>query len=138
MTAVALGSAEILVRDATSSDLASAYEIYAPYVLGTVSTFEVEPPTIGELAQRRAAILDLGLPFLIAEIHGKAAGYAYAGPYRPRAAYRYTIENSVYVAQNLRHRGVGRTLLEALLDRCERGPWRQMIAVIAGQNNTAS
>jgi phosphinothricin acetyltransferase len=87
---------------------------------------------------RRAAVLKRGLPYLVAELDGSVAGYAYASPYRPRAAYRHTIEDSIYVADAFRGRGVGSALLAALIERCETGPWRQMIAVVADNGRGGS
>lgn len=127
-----------LIRDAAAEDLGAIARIYAHHVSHGLATFEEVPPTIGELRSRRTAILDAGLPYLCAELHGEVAGYAYAAPYRPRPAYRYTIEDSVYVEAGLRGLGLGRALLAALIARCEAGPWRQMLAVIGDSANTAS
>jgi phosphinothricin acetyltransferase len=127
-----------LIRDAAAEDLGAIARIYAHHVSHGLATFEEVPPTIGELRSRRTAILDAGLPYLCAELHGEVAGYAYAAPYRPRPAYRYTIEDSVYVEAGLRGLGLGRALLAALIARCEAGPWRQMLAVIGDSANGAS
>src|SRR5690606_7381731 len=131
-------SMELRVRDATDGDLTAIQEIYAAHVLHGFASFEEEPPSVAELARRRAQVLELGLPYLAAEADGAVVGYSYATLYRTRSAYRHTIENSVYVRSGLAGRGVGRALLSALIARCEAGPWRQMIAVIGDSGNVAS
>jgi phosphinothricin acetyltransferase len=128
----------MLVRDARDDDMAAVQAIYAHHVLHGTASFEEEAPSLAEMARRRAEVLGKGLPYLVAEIDGKVAGYSYATPYRARSAYRYTIENSVYV-DHARHRaGIGRALLTGLIMRCERGDWRQMIAVIGDSAHVAS
>ncbi|TDV26760.1 phosphinothricin acetyltransferase [Paraburkholderia caballeronis] len=121
----------LVVRDATPADFPAIAAIYAHHVLHSTASFEETPPDAAELLTRHAAVLDHGLPWIVAELDGRVAGYSYATPYRPRAAYRHTIEDSIYVDTTLRARGIGRTLLRALIERCESGPWRQMVAVIA-------
>jgi len=116
----------------------SIADIYKPYVLQGLATFEETPPAAAEMLARREAILALGLPYLVAELDGQVAGYAYATSYRPRAAYRYTIEDSVYVRQGLHGRHIGTSLLRVLIERCEAGPWRQMLAVIGDSGNAGS
>jgi len=128
----------LLVRDASALDMESIRSIYAHHVLHGLATFEEVPPTLEEMNARRAAARALGLPYLVAEAEGQVVGYAYATSYRPRLAYRYTIEDSVYVAHGLGGRGIGSTLLGALIARCELGPWRQMLAVIGDSGNEAS
>jgi L-amino acid N-acyltransferase YncA len=128
----------LLVRDATEADMASIQSIYAHHVLHGLATFEEVPPTVEEMAARRGSVLAMGLPYLAAESGGRIVGYAYATSYRPRPAYRYTVEDSVYVAQGLGGRGVGSALLQCLIDRCENGPCRQMLAVIGDSRNIAS
>lgn len=129
---------DIHIRDAVEADMPAVLEIYTPHVLHGLSTFEEEPPSLEDMAERHAVIVDLGLPYLIAELDGKPAGYAYATTYRPRAAYRYTVEDSIYVAGGVSGQGVGQALLEALIRRCEEGPWRQMLAVIGNSGNAGS
>jgi L-amino acid N-acyltransferase YncA len=139
MSATPLDSrAGLVVRDATEADMASIQRIYEHHVLHGLATFEEVPPTIEEWVVRRAAVLALRLPYLAAEAEGRVVGYAYATSYRPRPAYRYTIEDSVYVAQGLGGRGIGSALLGELIARCERGAWRQMLAVIGDSRNEAS
>lgn len=128
----------VLVRDSTESDLPTIQHIYAFYVLNSLATFEETPPNLDELLARRQKILDAGLPYLVAILDGHVAGYAYASSYRPRPAYRYTIEDSVYVQHDLRSKGIGTALLTALIKRCEAGNWRQMVAVIGDSANTGS
>ena len=128
----------IHIRNAMEADMAAVLEIYTPHVLYGLSTFEETPPTADEMATRFAMVKGLGLPYLVAELDAKVVGYAYATTYRPRAAYRHTIEDSVYVASGLAGRGVGATLLSALIARCEEGPWRQMLAVIGNSGNAGS
>jgi phosphinothricin acetyltransferase len=131
-------SREIVVRDAREADMAAVQRIYAHHVLFGLATFEETPPSADELGRRRADILADGLPYLAAEIDGAVVGYAYAAVYRARPAYRYTIEDSVYVDEGLTGRGIGRALLEAVIARCETGPWRQMVAVIGDSGNEGS
>lgn len=119
------------IRDATEADLPAIQAIYAHHVLTGVASFEETPPSVADLHTRLASVRSHGLPYMVAEIDGEVAGYCYATPYRPRAAYRNTIEDSIYVSDAYRGRGLGRILLEALIERCETGPWRQMVAVIA-------
>jgi len=122
---------QLEVRDATEADLLAIQAIYAHHVLHGVASFEETPPSIDDLRGRLASVLSHGVPYMVAEIDGAIAGYCYATPYRPRAAYRNTIEDSIYIDDAFRGRGIGRVLLKALIERCETGPWRQMVAVIA-------
>jgi len=128
----------VTVRDAAEADLPAVQAIYAHHVLHGLASFEEEPPGVDEIAARRATVLRLGLPYLAAELEGEVVGYSYAGTYRPRPAYRFTVENSVYVRDGLAGRGVGKALLVELIARCEAGPWRQMLAVIGDRDNRAS
>lgn len=121
-----------LVRDAAPADLAAVQAIYGHHVLTGLGSFEETPPPLEELNKRYHAVVDLGLPYLVAELDGKVVGFAYAGLFRPRPAYRNTVENSVYVAPGMDGRGVGRALLGALIERCTAAGKRQMIAVIGG------
>jgi|SRR5882724_1218438 len=128
----------MLVRDARDGDLAGIQAIYAHHVLHGTASFEEEAPTEAEMQRRRAAVLGRGLPYLVAERDGEVVGYSYATPYRTRSAYRFSVENSVYVAHARQRAGIGRALLTELVARCERGDWRQMIAVIGDSAHTAS
>lgn len=126
------------IRDATAQDITAIGEIYSFYVLNGLSTFEETPPSMQDLEQRRQAILHAGLPYLATEVDGTLVGYAYASTYRPRPAYRYTVEDSVYVRHDLHSKGIGTALLSALIKHCEAGPWKQMIAVIGDSGNASS
>jgi phosphinothricin acetyltransferase len=128
----------MLVRDAAEMDMSRVQAIYAYHVLHGTGSFEEIPPDTEEMLSRRAAVLKLGLPFLVAELDGEILGYSYAMSHRARAAYRHTVEDSVYVANGLESRGIGRALLSMLIARCEAGPWRQMLAVIGGSDNKGS
>ena len=128
----------IVVRAATDADMAAVRDIYAHYVLHSLATFEETPPTLEDMLARRRASVDLGLPYLVAEVGGAIAGFAYAGLYRSRPAYRYAIEDSVYVADGQTGRGIGSALLGELIVRCERGPWRQILAVVGDSANSGS
>ena len=128
----------LVVRDSTEADVTSIQRIYAHYVLNALATFEETPPPFEEMIARRQKVLDLDLPYLVADFGGEILGYCYASAYHGRAAYRHTIEDSVYVANGLGGRGVGAALLGGLIARCEAGPWRQMIAIIGDSGNAAS
>ncbi len=128
----------VIVRDAVEADLPAIQAIYAHHVLHGLASFEEEPPAAEEIGARRATVLRLGLPYLAAELDGDVVGYSYAGTYRPRPAYRFTVENSVYVRDGLAGRGVGKALLVELIARCAAGPWQQMLAVIGDRENRAS
>ena len=132
------GDPNLTLRDAVEDDMGDVQAIYAFHVWQGLATFEEAPPSTQELLSRRASVLALGLPYLIAEIDGRVVGYSYATDYRPRTAYRYTIEDSVYVADGQHGRGIGTRLLAQLIARCEHGPWRQMLAVIGHSGNAAS
>ena len=127
-----------VLRDSTVEDMDTIQGIYAHHVRTGLASFELVPPSVAEMENRRATILAHGLPHIVAELDGKVVGYAYAGPYRPRPAYRHTIEDSVYVALAFGGRRIGTALLSDLIVRCERGIWRQMIAVIGDSDNLGS
>jgi L-amino acid N-acyltransferase YncA len=131
-------SSGVIVRDAAETDIAHVQAIYAHYVLHGLATFEEVVPSVDEMLSRRSTILARGLPYLVAEWDGVVVGYSYASTYRPRIAYQYTVEDSVYVTQGLERRGIGKALLAALIARCEQGPCRQMVAIIGDSANLAS
>lgn len=128
----------ILIRDGADTDLPAITAIYAHAVRTGVASFELDPPDIPEMASRRAAILAGGFPYLVAEHNGVVAGYSYASSYRTRPAYRFSVENSVYVAPDQHGNGIGRALLTALIARCEAAGFRLMVAVIGDSANAAS
>lgn len=125
------------IRDATDADMETVQAIYAHHVENSVSSFEEVAPNIDAMHTRRADIIDAGLPYVVAMCDGAVKGFAYAGPFRPRSAYRYTVENSIYVAPDATGLGLGRMLLSALIDRCTDLGYRQMIAVIGGGESNA-
>jgi L-amino acid N-acyltransferase YncA len=126
------------IRDATDDDMAAVQAIYAFYVSRTAASFEEEIPSVEEMKARRASVTARGLPFLVAVEEGEVLGYTYAGPFRQRSAYRYTVEDSIYVAPFVVRRGIGRVLLAALIERCTGLGYRQMIAVIGDSANQSS
>jgi L-amino acid N-acyltransferase YncA len=126
------------IRAAREADMEAVRDIYAHYVLHSLATFEETPPTLEDMLVRRRASIEHGLPYLVAELDGETVGFAYAAAYRPRPAYRFTIEDSVYVADGLRGHGIGSALLGELIGACERGPWRQMLAVVGDSANAGS
>jgi L-amino acid N-acyltransferase YncA len=128
----------MVVRAATEADMAAVRDIYAHYVLHSLATFEETPPTLEDMLARRRASVDLGLPYLVAEAKTKILGFAYAAAYRPRPAYRFAIEDSVYVADGVGGQGIGSALLGELIARCETGPWRQMVAIVGDSANLGS
>jgi len=126
------------LRGAGGGDVEAIQAIYAHHVLNGLGTFEEVPPTPAEMAGRCAAVADRGLPWLVAEEGGLVLGYAYAGPFRTRAAYLYTVEDSVYVAEAARGRGIGKALLASLITECDGLGLRQMVGVIGDSGNRAS
>jgi len=128
----------LIVRDSIVADIAAIQAIYAHHVRHGTASFELEPPSADDMRARREAVLAQGLPYLAAERDGELVGYAYATPYRPRPAYRYTVEDSVYVKPGHAGHGIGGRLLAALVERCAAGGWRQMLAVVGDSRNAAS
>jgi phosphinothricin acetyltransferase len=118
------------IRPAHPDDVAAITRIYAHAVRHGTASFELDPPDEVEMARRMAAIRDGGFPYLAADVEGRLVAYAYAGPFRPRPAYRFTLEDSVYVAPELLGCGIGRALLDRLIDESAERGFRQMIAVI--------
>jgi phosphinothricin acetyltransferase len=130
--------AALLVRPSRPTDVAAIGAIYAHAVRQGTGTFEVDPPADGEIARRRGEVLARGLPWLVAEAGGEVVGYAYAAPFRPRPAYRFCVEDSIYLRPDAAGRGIGRLLLAELLARCTDAGARQMLAVIGDSANAAS
>jgi L-amino acid N-acyltransferase YncA len=128
----------MIIREATEADAPALAAIYGDAVLHGFGTFEEEPPTPADMDARRRAVQDQGLPYLVAEEDGRVLGFAYAGPFRPRAAYRYTLEDSVYVGPDAKGKGVGRAVLTAVIKACEALGVRQLMAVIGDSQNAGS
>lgn len=128
----------LLPRASTEADIPAITAIYAHYVRTSVSTFELDPPDEREMARRRRDIVDHRSPHLVIESGGCVLGYAYASPYRPRRAYRFAAEDSIYLHPDHTRKGLGRQLISALIEACEQGGYRQMVAVIGGADNFAS
>src|SRR5262245_2028990 len=128
----------VTIRPAALDDIAAITRIYAHAVRDGTASFETDPPDQAEMARRQRALLEGGYPYLVAHVDGGIAGYAYAGAYRTRPAYRWTVEDSVYIAPDAQRRGVGRALLARLIAESEARGFRQMIAVIGDSANTAS
>jgi L-amino acid N-acyltransferase YncA len=136
--APAVGAAPLTLRLARVADLPAITEIYRHHVLHGLGSFEEEPPDLAEMTKRHAEISGRLLPYLAAERAGTLVGYAYAAPYRPRSAYRYTVEDSIYVAPGAQRSGAGHHLLAELIARCTEAGYRQMVAVIGDSANAAS
>jgi len=134
----ASGEIKISVRASRPEDMPAITAIYAHHVLHGLASFELSPPDVDEMARRRAGVLTRGLPYLVAEAGGRLAGYAYAAPHRDRAAYRYALEDSVYIHPECIGRGIGRALLDVLIVACAGAGYRQLIAVIGDSGNAAS
>jgi len=128
----------VLIRPARDADMPAIQASYAHHVLNGFGSFEEAAPDVAELTRRRAEYLARGLPYLAAEIEGRVVGYAYVSPFRPRSAYRYTVENSIYVDPAVTRRGIGRKLLMALIGQCTALGYRQMVAVIGDSQNASS
>lgn len=128
----------VMIRPSRDGDVAEIAEIYRYHVLHGFASFEEVPPDPDELASRRRDILARGLPYLVAEHSGRVLGYCYAAPYRLRSAYRFTLEDSIYLDQAEVGRGLGRALLATVLDRCAELGYRQMVAVIGGSDTWPS
>jgi len=131
-------SARWLIRPSTEADLPAITSIYGDAVLHGTGTFELEPPSQAEMANRRQGVLGNGLPWLVAERAGQVLGYAYANHFRPRKAYRFCLEDSIYLHHDARGHGVGKLLLAELVGRCEAAGARQMLAVIGDSANAGS
>jgi L-amino acid N-acyltransferase YncA len=131
--------AAFAIRDSELADIPAITAIYARSVMTSLATFDEQPPSVEEMTQRRADIVDIGLPFLVAvSPAAQILGYAYAAAFRRRTGYRFTLEDSIYVDHAATHRGIGTALLTALIDRCAAAGYRQMVAVIADTERAAS
>ncbi len=126
------------IRDSLAQDLPAITAIYAHWVMHGRASFELDPPDLAEMTRRRDAVLAGGYPYLVAEAAGEVLGYAYASLYRARPAYRFTVENSVYVRPGGARQGAGRALLDTLVQRCADAGFRLMIAVIGDSANAPS
>jgi phosphinothricin acetyltransferase len=129
---------EIEVREAWPVDLDAIAAIYARYVLETTVSFAETPPTRAQWGERYWDLAGRGLPFLVAELAGEVVGMAYCSPWKAKSAYRFTVENSIYLSPSAAGRGIGTALLEDLLDRCTTAGVREVIAVIVDNGNSAS
>ncbi len=137
-TAQTMNTPALLIRPSTLADLPAITAIYAHAVLHGTGTFELEAPDEAEMARRRDDVLSKGLPWLVAQAGDQVLGYAYANHFRPRRAYRFCLENSIYLAAQARGQGLGRLLLTELVGRCEAAGARQMLAVIGDADNAGS
>jgi L-amino acid N-acyltransferase YncA len=126
------------IRPATEADLPFIAEIYEHAVRYGTATFELIPPDLAEMTRRFRALTENGFPYLVAAVDGSVIGYAYAGPFRPRPAYRFTVENSIYLKPAIHRRGIGLLLLQRLLRECEARGYRQVVAVIGDSANAGS
>jgi phosphinothricin acetyltransferase len=133
-----MADSPLLIRPSTPDDLAAITDIYGWNVLNGTGTFELEAPDRAEMARRRDDVLSKGLPWLVAVRDGRVLGYAYANHFRPRRAYRFCLEDSIYLAPDAQGQGVGRTLLAELMSQCEARGARQMLAVIGDSANAGS
>jgi L-amino acid N-acyltransferase YncA len=129
---------DVSIRAATVADIAAITRIYAHAVEYGTASFELEPPDQAEMARRQKALLSRNFPYIVAELAGGVAGYAYAGPYRDRRAYDWCVEDSLYIAPEFHRKGIGRLLLTRLVAESEARGFRQMLGVIGDSANTAS
>jgi L-amino acid N-acyltransferase YncA len=126
------------IRPTNAADLPAITEIYEHAVLHGTATFELTPPDLAEMTRRFDALVTGSFPYFVAVLDGRVIGYAYAGPYRPRPAYRFTVENSVYLEPAIHRRGIGLQLMQRLIAECTARGFRQMIAVIGDSANAGS
>jgi len=138
MPSQTLASTSLEILDAEPHHMPAVQAIYRHYALHDLCSFEEEVPTVQQMQARRADVLARGLPYLVAMKDGEVAGYAYASPYRSRSAYRHTVEDSVYIAQGMQGRGIGKALLQAVIGRCTDGGFTQMVAVVGNSANAGS
>jgi L-amino acid N-acyltransferase YncA len=128
----------LLIRSSVDTDLSAITAIYKHAVQHGTGTFELDAPSVDEMTRRRAEVLGRGLPYLVAESNGQVLGFAYANYFRPRMAYRFCLEDSIYLTPEAIGKGVGRALLAELIARCEAAGARQMVAVIGDSANAGS
>jgi len=128
----------LILRDARDDDMPAVQAIYSHHVLHGTASFELEAPTLPQMLQRRADVCAHDLPYLVAERDGEVVGYGYATLYRPRPAYRFSVEDSVYVREGMAGLGIGHALLKLIIQRCIDSGRRQMVAVIGNSENIAS
>lgn len=126
------------IRPSRDEDIPAITAIYGHHVLHGTGTFETEPPSVADMRMRRADVLSKGLPYLVAEQDGKIAGFAYGNWFKPRPAYRYSVEDSIYLAPDLHGQGLGRALLAELLARCEAVGIRKVMAIVGDSANARS
>ena len=126
------------IRPSRDEDVPALHAIYAHSVAMETASWEYEPPSLEEFTERRRKILEQGFPYFTAELDGKPVGYSYASSFRARIGYRFVVENSVYVAQDAAGRGIGKKLMQTLIDECTRMGFRQMVAVIGDSANIRS
>jgi len=129
---------DLIVRPSRDADVDVIAAIYGHHVLHGVASFEEMPPSVDEIGRRREEILALGLPYLVGERAERVVGYCYAGLFRTRSAYRFTLEDSIYLDPAEIGRGIGRKLLQPLIEQCAECGYRQMVAVIGGSETVAS
>ena len=127
-----------LIRPSREEDISAITAIYGHHVLHSTGTFETEPPSVADMTTRRADVLSKGLPYLVAEEDGKIVGFAYGNWFKPRPAYRFSVEDSIYLAPDLHRKGLGRALLAELLARLEAVGIRKAMAVIGDSANAGS
>lgn len=133
-----LAMTDPILRDATPDDMPAIAALYAREVLEGTATFEETPPTVEVMRTRLEGVLGHGLPWIVAEVDGEVVAWAYASPFRPRAAYRYAVESSIYVAEGFQGRGLGSGLMTEIIARCRAMGLRQMIAAISNDASRAS
>lgn len=128
----------VTIRPCEEADMEAITDIYRHAVLYGSASFEIEPPSVETMRERRQVLLSGGFPYIVAEVEGAVVGYAYAGPHRARPAYGATVEDSIYVDPNRKGLGIGKTLLLALIDEATAKGFRQMVAVVGDSDNAAS
>jgi len=133
-----MSAGELLIRESRDEDVAAIAAIYGHHVLHGIASFEEVAPTAEEMARRRAEVLARGLPYMVGERAGRVVGYCYAGPYRTRVGYRFSVEDSIYIDPAEVGRGIGRALLSRVIERSAELGYRQMVAVIGGSETLAS